>query len=371
MFAVVFTAALAAAAEKPTQTTTPPATAAEIEQLIGRLDSDQFGQREAAATQLKTLGKAAIPALRKAAVGDSLEVTCRAVDILRLLHESTDAATKTAAEAALKEIANSGHSAAAARAAAAIKPKPKLDANGNANAGANRLGQTQIFFGAFGGNAAGGINLQGNLALNAGVGRRMSVQNSNGVKTIEAEENDRKVKITEDAAGGIKMDVTTTKNGKEVTDKYEAKNADDLKKKNGPAYDLYKQYSSGQRGGAIAFGGAMGPGFMPNVPGQPNIRVQPLGGPMPVQAFGANTIRGSVDVATMTLKHMKMQLSNLTDKKNLESASQESRDALKKQVGQMREQLAELEKRLAALPANSELPAKPALPTPAAQQPSK
>ena len=116
----------------------------------------------------------------------------------------------------------------------------------------------------------------------------MSVQNSNGVKTIEAEENDRKVKITEDAAGGIKMDVTTTKNGKEVTDKYEAKNADDLKKKNGPAYDLYKQYSSGQRGGAIAFGGAMGPGFMPNVPGQPNIRVQPLGGPMPVQAFGAN-----------------------------------------------------------------------------------
>ena len=110
MFAVVFTAALAAAAEKPTQTTTPPATAAEIEQLIGRLDSDQFGQREAAATQLKTLGKAAIPALRKAAVGDSLEVTCRAVDILRLLHESTDAATKTAAEAALKEIANSGHS---------------------------------------------------------------------------------------------------------------------------------------------------------------------------------------------------------------------------------------------------------------------
>lgn len=339
--------AMAPAGEKPARTSPPAGSTEQIDKLIQQLDSDRFGRREAATNQLQTLGKPAVAALRKAAVGDSLEVTSRAIDILHKLFESPDAATKAAAQEALEEIVKSGHSGAAPRAVAALKPKPTPAENG---AGAIQIGGGQLFLG--GPNAMGAQIIVGaNVVVGGGTTKRVTTSNMNGVKEIQAEENDRKVKIRQEANGRIKMEVVTTKNGKEVTKKYEAQNADELKKKNPQAHDLYKQYNSDQAGGVItinAIGGAAGPG------NALNLQFQAGGG-----ALAQPIHRNSVDSATAVLKGMGTHLSHLTEKGNLEAASKESRLELKKQLGQLQRQLAELDKRL------TELPDKPAASTPA------
>ena len=83
--------------------------------------------------------------------------------------------------------------------------------------------------------------------MNAGAGNQQRrIQIANGVKRIEVTENDLKVKITEDAAGGVQMEVTRKKDGKETTEKYSAKSRDELKKSQPEAYRLYDKYAQQQ-----------------------------------------------------------------------------------------------------------------------------
>ena len=56
------------------------------------------------------------------------------------------------------------------------------------------------------------------------------------------------MKIVDDPAQGIKVEVTEKQNGKEVTKKYEAKNAEELKKKLPAGYEIYKKYGGEQQG---------------------------------------------------------------------------------------------------------------------------
>jgi exonuclease VII small subunit len=84
------------------------------------------------------------------------------------------------------------------------------------------------------------------VAQNNGVQvRRVTMTNNNGVKQIEAEEGNRKVKIKDDPNNGIEMEVTETKDGKEATQKYQAKNAEELKKNHPEAHKIYEQYNNG------------------------------------------------------------------------------------------------------------------------------
>ena len=92
--------------------------------------------------------------------------------------------------------------------------------------------QVQIQVNAFGGNQT----------------RRIKI--NNGVRQIEVTENDLQVKITEDAQGGIQMEVTRKKDGKENTEKYAAKSVDELKKTHPDAGQLYEKYQQ-QVGAAI------------------------------------------------------------------------------------------------------------------------
>ena len=79
----------------------------------------------------------------------------------------------------------------------------------------------------------------------------------NGVKEIEVEEGGKKVKITDDPQQGIKIEVTSKENGKEVTKKYEAKDAKELEKKQPEGYKLYKEHAVDQNvgggGGILQF----------------------------------------------------------------------------------------------------------------------
>ena len=80
MFSVAALPLTAATAleDSPTQASVDEAT---IAKRIKQLDSNRFAERNEASSSLEAAGKAALPALSKAALGDSREVTLRAIDI--------------------------------------------------------------------------------------------------------------------------------------------------------------------------------------------------------------------------------------------------------------------------------------------------
>lgn len=286
-------------AERPAAGAAAPS-AAEIAALVKQLDSDKFADRQAASDKLGEIGRPAVAALTEAAAGDSLEVTVRSIDILKKLLDSSDEATKTAAKGALEKVAASKNPAGARRAQDALK---ELEAKQQA---AQRFAPGRIQFGAVGG--AGG--------------RRMSVRNVNGVKTIDVEEANQKVKIVDDPKQGIKMEVTTKNDkGKESTEKYEAKNAEELKKKHPKAHEIYQKYA--KQGGAFNF----------------NVQMRAGGGVQPPRP-------NPVDTAARILPILAMHINRLANDQAIKASSKESNEALRKKVADVRKELDDLEKRL-------------------------
>lgn len=242
-FAALGAAPLCLATDRDATKSRPTASTASAEQMAGwirQLDSPRFAERTEATRQLEEAGKAAFPALAEAALGDSREVTLRAIEILRKHSLEGDELTKTAAKECLQKIAASEHASAARRAKDALKPPQSPPSVPNVRLGpimpnlpiGQQQIQVQIQVNAFGGNQT----------------RRIKI--SNGVRQIEVTENDLQVKITEDAQGGIQMEVTRKKDGKENTEKYAAKSVDELKKTHPDAGQLYEKYQQ-QVGAAI------------------------------------------------------------------------------------------------------------------------
>ncbi len=307
-------AGIAQAAEDSAAET--PADAAEMAVLVEQLDSDSFAERQAASGKLSRIGRPAIAALAKAAVGDSLEVTARAIDILRSMLKSDDEPTQKAARAALEELAKGDQTAAAGRAARALKsPEELLPPAGMLPPG------VQIVPGAAIQIAMGGVGV-----------RKISVRTVNGVKTIEAEEGDQKVKIVDDPNQGIKMEVASKKDGKDVTETFEAKNAEELKKKHPDAYHIYGKYNQMGGMGRIAVQMQIGGNMQP----------VPVPAPMPLPVQPLNPI----DAAAEVLPGWGITLDRMATDEAIRQASKESNAKLKKNVGEIKEQLEKLEKRL-------------------------
>ena len=138
----------------------------EIARLIRQLDSDTFAERQEASVELGELGAAAFDALAEAAIGDSLEVTERAIALLQRQWEAaTDEATRRSAEAALRQIAGSDRPAAARRAKKILSPPEPPPVQ-------NPIAQL----------APGAIQIA--VAANAGA-RRITVRQINGQRTLE------------------------------------------------------------------------------------------------------------------------------------------------------------------------------------------
>jgi len=289
------------AAEKADQKAAAPS-AEEIAALVKQLDSDKFAERQAASDKLSQIGKPAIGAVAEAAAGDSLEATVRAIDILKKMLDSSDKPTQEEAKGAMEKIAKSDRPAAARRAEDALKDFQ-----------AKQQQQAPRF-------APGAIQ----IAVAAGGARRVSVRNVNGVKTIEADEGNRKVKIVDDPNQGIKMEVTTKKdNGKESTEKYEAKNAEELKKKHPKAHEIYEKYSK------------QGGNFM--------IQMQAARA-VPVRARPRRV--NTIDTAARILPAWTNHLKRLVSDEALKGASKESNETLRTKVAEMKEQLDDIDKRL-------------------------
>lgn len=232
--------------------------AADLRSLIQQLDSDKFTDRQAASQKLFEAGKSAIPVIAEAATSPNRETSTRSIDILKKHAQSKDETAQKEARAALEKLAKSDDSRVASAATQALKPMtdPNAPAVPGLVPGVIQLGggQVQVQVQAFGGN----------------VNRRVGVQNVNGVKTTTVEENGRKVKIVEDPQNGIKMEVTEKVDGKDQTKNYEAKDADDLKKKHPDAHKIFEE-STKQQALQIQFGRAI-----PALPMVPAIQAQAI-----------------------------------------------------------------------------------------------
>ncbi|MCA9070080.1 MAG: hypothetical protein KDA84_14205, partial [Planctomycetaceae bacterium] len=211
----------------------------DVNQLIKQLESQNFLDREQASGKLQKMGKPAIPALKNAAAEGDLETKVRAIGVLKNLTESEDKPTGEAAKSALEELAKSEDAAIARRAKNALAPKPQPPQPGLPLPA----------------RVAPGIRIAGNVVIQNNA-QRINVRTVNGVKTIEVTEGQREVKIIEDPQKGITVEITEQKNGKTATEKFEAKDADDLKKKHPKAYEDYKKYSDQGNGIRLRFGRA-------------------------------------------------------------------------------------------------------------------
>lgn len=201
--------------------------AKQIERWIKELNGRQLAPRMKAREELVKAGAASVPSLVVAAGSDNADVREKAVSVLGVLLESKDKDAKEAAVAALQLLAESELPTVADLAkrvmrssrVPGIAPEPEPE---------------QSSF------------------------SRVSVSVVNGVKTIDAEEDGRKVHIHEDPAEGIEIEIVE---GDETT-KLKVKDAAELKKKNPKAHKVYEQFTAGKNGnaGANALRLRVGPG---------------------------------------------------------------------------------------------------------------
>lgn len=304
----------------------------EIAKLVAQLDAERYADRQAASEKLEAIGRPAIPELAKAAVGESLEANVRAIELLAKFLESSDAATKEAAKVALETIAKSDRQAAAGRAKDALKAEESQRNPQNAP-----RGQGQIIIGG------------GGIQLGPGGFTKKSVKIVNGVKQIDVSAGGKTIKICDSPKDGIKIEVAKkNKEGKEETEKYEAKDAAELKKKHPEGYKIYKEHREDAAGGPFGIaqmqiqvgpGGGIQimpaqPGNLPQMPGLPKV----LGVP-PEDEEG-------VDQAAQLSDQLAELFDGLTKGNGLKSVPQADKDELQKCLGELKQRIAELEKRL-------------------------
>lgn len=98
----------------------PPPTVAEIQAWVADLDSDEFSVREHAQQRLARAGLEAVALLERAAHGQSLEITGRAVRALGQIGGSGELPVFEAVQEALERLANSRNRSVARRAIAEL-----------------------------------------------------------------------------------------------------------------------------------------------------------------------------------------------------------------------------------------------------------
>ena len=313
------------AAVKNSAAATNPATGAEqskedgaeLARLIRQLDSDRFADRQRASDELARRGARAIPALEKAALGESREATTRSIDLLKRHFREGSPDAKAAAKAALEKIQAGDNNVASRAAKEALEPEPAKRPPGAPLVRGFAPAQIQIRMRAAPGN-----------------GQRIQVRIANGVKTTEVQEQGKKITIQDDPNNGIKVEITEKKNGKDVTKKYSAKNKDELKKKHPEAYKVYQKYNQG-RGGirvrAVQIGGL--PLRIPAARLVPARRLEPR-----------NQIADRLDKVGKQLEEARQSIKKIADKSD--SADGE---ALRKSLKQIEDAAKELKEARAKL----------------------
>jgi hypothetical protein len=220
---------------------TPATPAADVYALVEQLGAPEFAERQEAVRKLTEAGRGVFPQVEKAAEAGSREVATRAVEILRRHYDGGDLDTKDAARAALERLAKSGNPTAAQRAGEVLNPPSVATIPQQAIGGINPAILQQL--------QQRGIQIQvGGIAPAQNIVRRTSIRTVNGLREIEHQNGEKITKVKDVAGGGIEAEVTEKVNGKETTRKIEAKDLDDLKKKDADVAQIYETYNRGPRG---------------------------------------------------------------------------------------------------------------------------
>lgn len=231
----------------------------QLDQWVRQMDSDKFDVRDKAVEKLTAAGKAAIPAVTKAAKGKSLEVTVRSIKVLKGLLESKDDDTKAAAQAALEELAKDEKHESGVQARDVLKSVRPRRPDGAIGSIVLKGGRLTV-------GAGGRLVIEGAVTVGGGKGMQISVTSVNGNKEINVEANGRKIKINENK-DGIVVAVTEPAAGKKKaeTKTYKAADAKELKKKHPEAHKLYEKYARGGMAQRIQVGNIVRPRVAPQV----------------------------------------------------------------------------------------------------------
>ena len=213
-----------AAPKTPSVPTTAPALVAPSTQpidpavaaLVKQLGDDDSRKRDQAASQLRTLGEKALPALAQGLNHNDAQIRISAEDLMNDIRNPKKPEPKP-------EVANNG---AIDGNAVVIGPNGQLFINGG------------MINGPFNGQIK--IN-QGQLNIGGGMQIQVQTRIMNGVKTqtreVTSNANGRKVHIRQDN-GAIKMEITDG----DKTESYEAKTEAELKEKQPEAFKVFKQF---------------------------------------------------------------------------------------------------------------------------------
>src|SRR5687768_11032011 len=112
----------------------------------------------------------------------------------------------------------------------------------------------------------GNMHIQVGAPVINNVNRRVSIREANGRREIEHVENGKTTKIVKNPNGSIEAETTEKQNGKDVTKKVEAKDLEDLKKKDPDAAKIFEQFTPNGAGNI-----QIQPGFAPDRFGIPNL----------------------------------------------------------------------------------------------------
>lgn len=230
VFCAVCSAGLAA--EQTNGQTSAPAKAAE---WIKKLNSPEYKQRAEATRELHKLGKPAIEVIARAAETDDLEIAARCVTILQSFYKSGDAATKSAAAAALKRLESCRHATVAKRAADATrKPKPVSVTN--------PVGNRLIVLGGL--NRAQPVQIQQQIVQRLANRARQRVAPRQISREAKAKDNGKTIYIKETMLPKreIVVKVTEKVGGRDKTTEYKARTSAELRRKQPKAYALYKKH---------------------------------------------------------------------------------------------------------------------------------
>lgn len=209
----------------------------DIVQLIGDLASEQYAQRTQAQRLLTQAGASAVAELEKTVAEGEPEASSRSLEILQRLFERGSSDAKDASSAALQRL--SKRTDRIGQFANTLLHPPAQPAQAQYPQGRSP--------------AIRGLDFGGRIRIARAeavpfVGRRtFSMTQTADSKTIQVEEDGFKLRIVEDAKG-IAMEITQPKDGKEATEKFSAKTAEELKEKEPAAFKHYEKYSK-QGGG--------------------------------------------------------------------------------------------------------------------------
>jgi hypothetical protein len=225
---VLLSAATAFAGELPIAEAAAEPAIGQIASLIEQFNHPEFGQRQSASQQLEEAGSAALAHLETAVAAGSREASNRSLDILKRHFQSGSDELKLAAREALQRLAQNSSPSMAQRARNVLNP-PQIAAT-----------TTPVRFQPA---IPPQINLFGGPApANPAAFRRISVSDINGRKVIDIDDRERHVIMETAPAGGIQVAVTDKQNRRNPMRKLEAKDLDDLKRKDAELGRLFEQH---------------------------------------------------------------------------------------------------------------------------------